>query len=393
MKTWLTCSVAALILGAVAWLNAGAVGGAAPQPQNAQVQVIPPGQRQAGKPGERGATYYALEAQSKQMKTTFHDGHVATSERGFSGVVSTTISDAAGNERSKMKVLPVDGSHATVSFQPAEAGNPLQMVSDPSVARPTLDWSAKQAYRLTKDGTRNLVWDKGQMRAQAARPVDPESEVKEVETVWQDGLVAKVTRGVRPRRQMAPGLVLGGPTLETELTQHGVFAGSAIWFEQDKAYVFYVAGLMDKAEALTQKEMNENFGGWVFTPDTTWMNLQLIATHHFKTQVAKNGFVARNAGGGCRELSAPSRVAQFFFPTVLANEPGCDRFHWLDGTVLRSCCDDHDRCYARAGCSERSWWQVWSSWTCDMCNASVVWCFYLESTMEYCQTRANPCGG
>lgn len=393
MKTWLTCSMVILVLGALAWSNGSAVVGAAPPQRNAQVQIIPPGQRQPGKPGEKGATYYALEAQSKQMKTTFHDGNVAVSERGFSGIVNTTLRDGAGNDRSRLKVLPVDASHATVSFQPTDADSPVQMISDPTVSRPTLDWSTKQAYRLTKDGTRGLLWDGGYIRAHAARSGDPESDVKEVETVWQDGLVAKVTRSVRPRRELSPGLVLGGRTLETELTQHGLFAGSGIWFEEDKAYVFYLAGLMDKAQVITQKVMTENFGGWVFTPDTTWMNLQLIATHHFKTQVAKSGFVAGNAGGGCRELAAPNRLAQYFFPTVLANDGGCDRMHWLDGGIFRGCCDDHDRCYAKAGCTERSWWQVWSSWTCDRCNLEAVWCFYVEADVEYCQTRANPCGG
>ena len=325
------------------------------------------------------------------MKTTFFDGHVATSERGFSGTVTTTVHDSAGNERSKMKVLPVDVGHATVNFQPTEATAPVQMMSDPSVARPTLDWSAKQAYRLTRDGTKDLVWAKGQMHARAAPSVDPESEVKEVETFWQDGLVAKVTRGVRPRRELAPGISLGGRTLATELTQHGVFAGSSIWFEQDNAYLFYVAGLMDKAQIINAKVMSENYGGWTFTPDTTWMNLQLIATHHFKTQVAKIGFVAKNEGGGCQTMAPPSRIAQFFFPTVLADNTGCDRMHWLDGSIFRGCCDDHDRCYARAGCTERSWWQVWSSWTCDMCNAEAVWCFYVAAELEYCRTRANPC--
>ena len=27
------------------------------------------------------------------------------------------------------------------------------------------------------------------------------------------------------------------------------------------------------------------------------------------------------------------------------------------------------------GCSSRSWWQYWSSWTCDLCNAGAVFCF------------------
>lgn len=390
MKLWLTLLFVGLIAGAWTWPKSTVVVGAAQG--NSLVQMVRPGQKRVGNSGEKGATYYALEAQTKQMKTTFHDGHVATSERGFSGTVTTTVHDSAGNERSKMKVLPVDVGHATVSFQPTDAANPVQMMSDPSVARPTLDWSAKQAYRLTKDGTKNLVWDQGHMRARAGRPVDPEGEVKEVETVWQDGLVAKVTRNVRPRRELAPGLVLGGRTLETELTQHGLFAGSSIWFEQDQAYVFYVAGLMDKAQAITAKVMKENFGGWTFAPDTAWMNLQLIATHHFKTQVAKNGFVAKNEGGGCRAVAPPSRVAQFFFPTVLANDAGCDRMHYVDGGIFRTCCDNHDRCFAKAGCTERSWWQVWSSWTCDVCNAEVLWCFYVAADVEYCRTRANPCG-
>lgn len=389
MKKWLAFVGVVLVAGTWSWPKSSTVVRAAQG--NPLVQIIPPGQKHAGNPGEKGATYYALEAQSRQMKITFHDGHVATSERGFSGTVTTTVHDSAGNERSKMKVMPVDVGHATVSFQ-TEAANPVQMTSDPSVVRPTLDWSAKQAYRLTKDGAKNLVWDKGYMRAKAARPVDPESEVKEVETVWQDGLVAKVTRSVRPRRELARGLVLGGPTLETELTQHGVFAGNSLWFEQDKAYVFYVAGLMGKAQAITATVMTDNFGGWLFTPDTTWMNLQLIATHHFKTQMAKNGFVAKNDGGGCQSVPAPNRVAEFFFPTVSANDGGCDRLHWLDGGIFRGCCDSHDRCYAKAGCSEASWWQVWSSWTCDRCNFEAVWCFYLQAEIEYCRTRANPCG-
>ena len=46
-----------------------------------------------------------------------------------------------------------------------------------------------------------------------------------------------------------------------------------------------------------------------------------------------------------------------------------------DGTVLRFCCDVHDRCYEKYGCSSRSWWQFWSSWTCDLCNAGAVFCF------------------
>ena len=70
-----------------------------------------------------------------------------------------------------------------------------------------------------------------------------------------------------------------------------------------------------------------------------------------------------------------SAVLDLLVAPVQANEPGCDGLHWLDGTVLRFCCDVHDRCYEKYGCSSRSWWQFWSSWTCDLCNAGEVFCF------------------
>ena len=52
-----------------------------------------------------------------------------------------------------------------------------------------------------------------------------------------------------------------------------------------------------------------------------------------------------------------------------------DDLHWLDGTVLRFCCDVHDLCYEKYGCTSSSWWRVWSSWTCNSCNAGAIWCF------------------
>jgi hypothetical protein len=100
-----------------------------------------------------------------------------------------------------------------------------------------------------------------------------------------------------------------------------------------------------------------------------WMNLQTIALYHWKTAIKEKGFVAR-----C-EQPKPNPLVQFFMPTVSADEPGCDGLHWLDGTVLRFCCDVHDYCYERSGCDSRSWWMVWSSWRCDYCNMVAVRCF------------------
>ena len=69
-----------------------------------------------------------------------------------------------------------------------------------------------------------------------------------------------------------------------------------------------------------------------------------------------------------------ARLADAIVPTVHANEPGCDGFHWLDYTIFRPCCDLHDRCYAKYGCTWHTWWEVWSSWRCDACNIGFAFC-------------------
>ena len=95
----------------------------------------------------------------------------------------------------------------------------------------------------------------------------------------------------------------------------------------------------------------KDFGGWPFVPDAAWVNLQTIAFYHFKTLIDQKGFVAQK-DGGCgvgRGSSVASKLLNFFEPTLSANEPGCDGLHWLDGTVLRYCCDVHDMCYERTG--------------------------------------------
>jgi hypothetical protein len=71
--------------------------------------------------------------------------------------------------------------------------------------------------------------------------------------------------------------------------------------------------------------------------------------------------------------------------TTVVNEPGCDNLHWLDGSIFRACCDVHDRCYETNGCNASSWWWPFSgSWSCERCNAQVVYCFCTVSNPAYC---------
>ena len=95
---------------------------------------------------------YALEAQTTRLTTKFKDGHAAVAERGLVGDVRTTLRDEAGNERARLRLNRIDGTHDMVNYEPI-AGAPFQALSDPNVAKPTLDWATRQAYGLAKDGT------------------------------------------------------------------------------------------------------------------------------------------------------------------------------------------------------------------------------------------------
>lgn len=387
MKTWVAGSAVMFLVGTLVWQKSGAVVGAAQAQGNAAVQIVPAGQKQVGNPGEKGATYFALEAQTTRLTTKFRDGHAAVAERGLVGEVRTVLRDQAGNERAQLRVNRVDAGHDMVNYEPSD-GVPFQAVSDPNAVKPTLDWAAHQAYGLAKDGSDHLVWDRGVMRRNGSARRDVDREVEMVETVWANGLVARLTRQNYSRRRIAPGRFVEGPVMVSELTSHGTPVGTGVWFEKDQVFAYALPGLMTGVVVIGPEDLKANYGGWPFTPDTTWLNLQTIAAHHFKTLLAKQGSVAK----GC-EPPQPSRLAQFFMPTLYANEAGCDDFHWLDGSIVRDCCDDHDRCYSKGGCTSSTWWQWWKSWTCDVCNMAVVGCFFARSGVDdRCLTRQG-CAG
>jgi hypothetical protein len=385
MKKWVAVVVVVLGTGTWGWPRSSPVVRA--EQGNARVVMVPAGQKQVGSPGEKGATYYALEAQTVRLTTKFRDGHAAVTERGLIGDVRTTLRDNAGNERAQLRLNRIDAGHDMVNYEPSGAA-PFQALSDPSVVKPTLDWATRQAYGLAKDGSDNLIWDAGTMRRRGAARRDVDRDVDEVETVWANGLVAKLTRQVYSRRQIAPGRFVEGPVMVTELKLHGGSVGVGVWFEKDQVFAYTLPGLMTGMVVIAPEDLKANYGGWPFQPDTTWLNLQIIAAHHFKTQLAKQGSVAK----AC-EPPQPNRLAQFFMPTVFANEAGCDDFHWLDGSMVRDCCDSHDRCYSKSGCGSNTWWQWWKSWSCDYCNMAVVGCFFSRGQLDdRCITRRE-CAG
>jgi hypothetical protein len=344
----------------------------APAAGNGPLRTVPSGTRLAGEPGKKGETYFWLESQTTRLTTKYADATVVA-ERGTAGEVRAKVHDAQGNETANFNV-----NANSVLY--AATGGTFQALND-SGEKPTLDWANRQAYSLWKDrsSASALSWQGGLMRAQDAAKRDLDREIVEVDTEWANGLSIRTTRKTNAKGTFTDKTTkkrreLGGEVFTGRLSRHGVDVGSGSYFTKDKVLVW---NLPNVSEGYISAEHLKDFGGWPFTPDAAWLNLQTIAFYHFKSLIDAKGFVARNGGvcGPTQSATAAGRVLNFFYPTVSANEPGCDGLHWLDGSVFRFCCDVHDRCYERYGCTYHSWWLVWSSWSCTACNQGAVWCF------------------
>ncbi len=313
---------------------------------------------------------YAFEGQAARVTTEFDDATIV-GRRGFDGDIETTVTDRGGREIARFEVDAVDAATTVLRYTPAD-GAPLRAYAESSV-RPTLDWANRQAYSLWRDhrtaGSANagaLEWRGDLMRRKGAQRDDVSANAASVAFEWTNGLSAKSVRKSVRAYEPIKGRTVSGDVLITHLYRAGTDIGTLNWFSGSGLLMWDLPGL---TRGYIAPEHLKDFGGWPFTPDLTWLNVQAYAFQHFKTLIQQQGFVAHASP------TWPRRVMQFFAPTLSANEPGCDDLHWLDGTLLRFCCDVHDLCYEKNGCSSRSWWQFWTSWTCDACNAWVVICF------------------
>jgi hypothetical protein len=372
MNRWVT-AVAVLAL-AVLGVRLAAQHGRRPD----AVTMVPGGRPAGDDPGRKGATYYALERASRRVVTHFSDGTQAVAERGVDGDLLTSLQGADANEINRLRVDRTAGQGDIVQYA-LSSGDPIQLLMAADV-HPTLDWANRQAHQLYVDRVADgadLHWQGGLVRRRAAAVEVPElGSVRSVETQWTEGLSA-ITGPVHSKQgDLFNGQPVQGDVLVTKLMRDGVEIGVANYLTHERIYSWRIPGVTEGT--LAAEHLAARYGGWPFTPDMIWMNLQAIALYQMKSEIDRSGFVARQQPPSQSPLGA---IGQFFAPTVSADEPGCDDLHWLDGTVLRFCCDVHDFCYAKYGCDSSSWWRFWSSWTCDACNGTVVWCFATGGTM------------
>jgi hypothetical protein len=371
LRRMLWLAVIAAAVGVASWRPQAV---ADPQPPGgAAVRTAPAGHRVGATPGKKGATDYWLESQTARLTAKYSDGTTARATRGTDGNFETSVTDRSGGEVARFTVSRVGadggGAEAVLHYTP-RSGEALHAYGE-STVRPTLAWANTQAYTLAKDGTTAaapLEWRNGLIRRRGAAPRDVERQLSELHTEWSGGLSVRTVRGTAGNLQWSDKRALSGEMLVSRLIRDDVPIGSANWFVKEQVLIWNIPGVT--AGSLTAEQM-KTFGGWPFAPDAEWLNLQTLAFYHFKTAMDKQGPVAARTPSASR----PRPVIDFFVAAVQANEAGCDGLHWLDGTVLRYCCDVHDRCYQKYGCSSSSWWQFWTSWTCDACNLGAVFCF------------------
>lgn len=164
-------------------------------------------------------------------------------------------------------------------------------------------------------------------------------------------------------------------------------------------------------------------GGLPFTPTLAWANVQAVwfartrprgaaaargASRQVGSVSARRGltsdkadrrsFLAASRGLRVLDLVSaalvrfaapwagrPAPPARGERPGSLAQEQvcdglsdGCTGLHWLDGTIFRQCCDEHDLCYeadCSSPCTKASWLVFWRRWYCTGCNLQAVSCF------------------
>jgi hypothetical protein len=334
---------------------------AAPQDGTAARSVAP--QNARTEPGKKSDTDYWLDSQTVRLTARYADATVTT-ERGVGGVVSSRVADGNGNVTANLTVRS-----NLLQYAPS-VGNPFLAAND-SGERPTLEAASRQAYGLWKDGTEGLRWERSVMRRPgSARDLEP----LELHTEWAQGLTAHAQRRFNAAvRVKVKGhdTVYGGEVIAARLTRDGVEIGSSIWFPARQTFMFNVGNVKGSMDPETLSEKNNGPGGWTFAVTPAWVNLQTIAFQYFASQPKPT--VAKS---GCGPTGTLARVADFFFPTLEANSPGCDwPFVWLNGSSYEPCCNRHDICYAAFGCTWKSWWMIWTNWRCDVCNLMVYNCF------------------
>lgn len=381
-----------------------------------------------------GETFHAIEARARRVTTTFRDAVVHVhrgSDRTMSGELRLRDGKVAGR-------LHVPGNTRRVQWERHD-GSPGQEFALPEQATVSLDWVAHQLYALHVDDRDAVAngrsvdlagdegtWD-GHVRrnrralARGATVRQLASRLEAVETTFDDVVVKASLDRHDERARNGKKVDYSKFTATIHDPATGQRRGFVRWFDTAQVLTWKIDG---RQEGVIMPDRLPN--GWTFTPTMEWANVQ---AYQFITQAtasleAPDPFAQALAGWmppvtapvafatlarvvaplpslawavGARAGEAAARLlpdtplaAAWRRPwslgaTAVVNDAGCDRLHWLDGSIFRQCCDRHDRCFEANGCNEKSWfWPFSGSWSCAKCNIAVTACFCTATNPYSC---------
>ncbi|WP_396625448.1 hypothetical protein [Luteitalea sp.] len=377
-----------------------------------------------------GTTFHGLEARARRVVATFPEGTVEV-RRGDGRGIDATFRTKDGREGGSLTIGA--GSRRVLWRQAAGSASEFTLADQATIS---LEWAAHQLQALHEDEKaaraegRGMdvagdqgAWDGHLRRARVAlgRGVSSgqlAARLQQVETTFDEVVVR--ARLDRHDRKPAKGKKVDYSRFTATIhdARTGAPRGFVRWFDSAQVLTWKIEG---GSQGVVLPERLR--GGWTFTPTMGWAAVQ---AYQFVTQAASTldggvPMAARTGEGAGARADAFLRVARAVAPlpslaaglvprvrdevsdafgdlslrwwpaagaaggTALRNEPGCDNLHWLDGSIFRACCDVHDKCYETNGCNSSSWWWPFSgSWSCQRCNAQVVYCFCTLSNPAYC---------
>jgi hypothetical protein len=320
---------------------------------------------------DMGRTFYDFEARAQRVVTRFADGSSVLSERTSSGQIETQTMDRIGNTISRFRIERTT-DRSVQMVVPDASGQLAERIQAPQGLTPTLDWANVQARLYERDSVTDapLEWRGSLLRRRGARPTTPESDIQAIEAQF-DGGVSTVTRRGGESGSRA--------TWTTTIDHYGLQVGKMRWSAEHRVLEWKFQGM--ERGYVNEERLARVGASWNVLPTMGWAGVQglgfFVMHSKFEGRIALNRprFDIR---------SVLKRLADIIVVPIHANDPGCDYLHWLDNTTLRPCCDQHDRCYAKNGCNQWSWF-FWQSWSCVTCNVGVAYCF--ESWMfQGCDT-------
>ena len=291
------------------------------------------------------------------------------------------------------------------------------------------DLSAPTIPPIVLDGHVLRIKSVRDAEKRANKVLDVDDETMAVETVYLEYRALATKK--EDRKNLQPGGVYATFTSRLQAAD-GTTLGYIRFFKKERIVSWTFAS---GERGIAREERVK--GGFRFTPNMAWANVQAVRFHEHPPEKPLTPALAatisscaagvpplkpvspeparatrvsitdrvRSLFGGLRFLPSmaawPARPSPFSpagsmfsfnmgavsapgATATLAQQPcdgvsdGCTGLHWLDGSIFRPCCDQHDLCFEKDcsnPCTKWSWLKVWDRWECTACNIQAVLCF------------------